>query len=379
MESSGVDGRARSLTAAPQSRRTALRRGVGLMASLAAVGRWQSEALSQAATPAGGESLRSLTREAYQAQLVADLGYTEAVTPGGTFLDSSTADVTTLQPAFATDAVSLSIVSLIYDGLVRGDVRTGQPAPTSLADWWEIAPDGRIYTFYLNQDAKWHDGVNVTAEDVQFTFDALANATDPASIFTASTESWRAIDAITFEMVAFEPYYTFLYDLPGFILPRHLWESVPFADWQGDPGATGTDPSRVVGSGPFTFHERRPGESITLVRPHCRCCPGTGRRRHRSSGSADRPGMSWRHGRRSGSCPARPSWGTSPDRCRSSTPHPYRGTPSRRRRSRTHCGPEACGGSWQSPRQVGVLPTRRRPRQGPVAQGDETNPRSGTG
>ena len=49
------------------------------------------------------------------------------------------------------------------------------PAPTGLADSWEIAPDGVTYTFHLNKDAKWHDGVDVTAADVQFSFDALAN------------------------------------------------------------------------------------------------------------------------------------------------------------------------------------------------------------
>ena len=50
------------------------------------------------------------------------------------------------------------------------------------------------------------------------------------------------------------------------IIPKHIWESVPVADWRTDPGATGQDPSRVVGSGPFKFQEWRQGESVTLVR-----------------------------------------------------------------------------------------------------------------
>ena len=62
----------------------------------------------------------------------------------------------------------LNVVSLIFESLVGGDSRTGQIAPTGLADYWEIAPDNRTYTFHLNKDAKWHDGVDVTAEDVQF-------------------------------------------------------------------------------------------------------------------------------------------------------------------------------------------------------------------
>ncbi len=41
---------------------------------------------------------------------------------------------------------------------------------------------------------------------------------------------------------------------------------MPVAEWRNDPGATGTDPSRVIGSGPFKFQEWRQGESVTLVR-----------------------------------------------------------------------------------------------------------------
>ena len=49
-----------------------------------------------------------------------------------------------------------------------------------------------------------------------------------------------------------------------FIVPKHIWENVPVADWRNDPGATGADPSRVIGSGPWKFQEWRQGESVTL-------------------------------------------------------------------------------------------------------------------
>jgi peptide/nickel transport system substrate-binding protein len=75
------------------------------------------------------------------------------------------------------------------------------------------------------------------------------------------------IDEDTFEVVAKEPIFTFLYELlSAYVVPKHLWEGVPVADWRHDPGATGTDPSRVVGTGPFKFQEWRQGESVTLVR-----------------------------------------------------------------------------------------------------------------
>jgi peptide/nickel transport system substrate-binding protein len=227
-------------------------------------------ALAQDATPAAtGEPTRSLTREEFTTQLVEELGYTEAATPGGTFIDSNTADIQTMHPFLAEEETSIAVVGLVFEQLVGGDVRNGQPAPTGLADSWEIASDGVTYTFYLNKDAKWHDGVDVTADDVQFSFDALANP-DTGSVYTGtfldSVDSWRAIDDETFEVVAKEPLYTLLYDLVAYIVPKHIWESVPVADWRNDPGATGVDPSRVIGSGPFKFQEWRQGESVTLVR-----------------------------------------------------------------------------------------------------------------
>jgi peptide/nickel transport system substrate-binding protein len=239
-----------------------------LMVATMLVAPWS--ALAQDATPAtGGAPIKSLTREEFQQQLVEEMGYTEAATPGGTFIDSNTADIQTVHPFLAEEAASLGIVGLIYEQLVGGDVRNGQPAPTGLADSWEIAPDGVTYTFHLNKDAKWHDGVDVTAEDVKFSFDALSNP-DTGSTYTGSfndsVKSWRVVDDDTFEVVAKEPLYTFLYDLVAYIVPKHIWENVPYKEWRTDPGATGTDPSRVIGSCPFKFKEWKQGQSVTLVR-----------------------------------------------------------------------------------------------------------------
>jgi peptide/nickel transport system substrate-binding protein len=228
-------------------------------------------ALAQDATPAaGGEPIRSLTREEFRAQLQEDMQYTEAATPGGTLVDSNIADIQSVQPFLAEESATVAIVSLIFDGLTGGDPRSGQPSPSGLADYWEISPDNRTYTFHLNKDVKWHDGTDFTAADVVFSADALANPESGSTYtgnFVDTVESWRAIDDDTFEMVAKEPVYTFLFDIQSlYVIPKHIWEDVPLADWRTDPGATGADPSRVIGTGPFKFQEWRPGESVTLVR-----------------------------------------------------------------------------------------------------------------
>jgi len=83
-----------------------------------------------------------------------------------------------------------------------------------------------------------------------------------------STESYRVIDDYTFEIKSKGRLVTFLFDSPGsvVIIPKHIWESVPPENWANDPGATGEDPSRVVGSGPFKFKEWVIGDHATVVR-----------------------------------------------------------------------------------------------------------------
>ena len=52
----------------------------------------------------------------------------------------------------------------IFSGLVSFDPQLNLTA--DLADRWEISSDGTTYTFYLNEDAKFHNGRAVTAQDV---------------------------------------------------------------------------------------------------------------------------------------------------------------------------------------------------------------------
>ena len=199
-----------------------------------------------------GDGFKTQTRDEFVKEIVEEMGYSDAASPGGTFIDSNVNDIQTLHPLIADDGDSLAAVGMIYEQLVGGDIRTGGPGPTGLADFWEVADDQRTYTFHLNQNAKWHDGTPVTANDVQFSFDALANPDLGSSYmqsFVDSTESWRIIDDHTFEAVAKEPLFTFLYDLVTWILPKHVWESVPVKDWRTYGGANGHDPARVIRSG----------------------------------------------------------------------------------------------------------------------------------
>ena len=52
------------------------------------------------------EPVRSPTREEFVTQLEEELGYTEAATPGGSFIDSNVNDIQTIHPLIADDADS---------------------------------------------------------------------------------------------------------------------------------------------------------------------------------------------------------------------------------------------------------------------------------
>ncbi len=188
----------------------------------------------------------------------------------GAYIVGDVADLQSVNPFLAESDPSLTVVQYVFEALFSGDPRTGEPSPCALTDYWEISPDGLTYTFHLNTAAKWHDGVDFTSADVIFSLDALA---DPATAsaytgtFLNTVASWQAIDDDTVQIVAYEPRFTVLYDLQGlFIVPKHIWESIPHDQWATDPGATGQDPSRVIGTGAFRFESWSQGQEIRLTR-----------------------------------------------------------------------------------------------------------------
>ena len=231
-----------------------------------------SVAGAQDASPeaASGEALRSMTRDDYNVLLRENFAFEDPQNQGGQVIISQTSDIATVNGLLTADYPTVYITGALFEPLVATSPIDGQIVP-ALADSWEIAPDGVTYTFHLNKDAKWHDGTDVTADDLQFTFDVALDETSPnprRSTLLQQLESYRVVDADTFEMVSKEPFATFLYDVPFsiFTMPKHIWEGVPPADWPNDPGSTGQDPARVVGTGPWKFGEWRQGESVTLLR-----------------------------------------------------------------------------------------------------------------
>ena len=144
-----------------------------------------------------------------------------------------------------------SIASLVFSGLTRLD-ECGNILP-DLATSWEITADGKQYTFHLREDAYWHDGVPVVAEDVAFTISVVQSPDYAGS--PAIARLWRdvRVTVVDEHQVRFElpePYAPFLTYTNLGILPAHVLQGMPVADL-----AKAEFNRLPIGSGPFMVSE----------------------------------------------------------------------------------------------------------------------------
>src|ERR671921_1717294 len=70
----------------------------------------------------------------------------------------------TFDPAFAAAPPDTDAVRALFEGLTDYDPKTLAPVP-AVATRWESSADGRVWTFYLRDNARWSNGEKVTADD----------------------------------------------------------------------------------------------------------------------------------------------------------------------------------------------------------------------
>ena len=201
-------------------------------------------ALAQLATPARAtpslSTTRSITHTEYLAAVRREFPFEQPEARGGHVLQAVPGDIATLNPIVGGDGFSAIVFGQIFSSIVQPSVLDGSWVP-DLADSWEVSAKGMAYTFYLNSGAKWHDGQPVTAHDCTFTLDAVLDESALSAIrsdVARVIESYRAVDDHTLELVARQPVAVLLDKSVGglAILPRHIWESIPYPEWGGSPG-----------------------------------------------------------------------------------------------------------------------------------------------
>lgn len=180
---------------------------------------------------------------------------------GGTVVVGVSADPGGLNPAITTQGGVHLICGSIFSGLVAQDFELN-PVP-DLAERWDVSTDGRIYTFHLAQNAEFHDGNPLTAEDVRFTFQEMLLKYHSRTRASLGDNLVRILTpdphTVVFEFA--RPYAAFLQliDVTNApIMPKHLYENT-------DP-LTNEYNVKPIGSGPFKFAEWAKGDRIALTR-----------------------------------------------------------------------------------------------------------------
>ncbi len=215
---------------------------------------------------------------------------------GGIFVLAASQEPKTFNPLIASDTYSSQAIDLILSPLVTVDPFTMQTIP-ALAESWTISDDRKTYKFKLREGVKFSDGVEITADDVIFTFSTIfqpALDSDGKPIVDKSTSKprlrypsryagqytignepikFKKISKYEVEFSTKKAYAPFLIDI-GFvgILPKHkLEKSTQDGSFQRSWSTqTAIDtPSEIVSSGAFMVYSYRPGERLVLkANPH---------------------------------------------------------------------------------------------------------------
>lgn len=131
-------------------------------------------------------------------------------------------DIQGLDPQITTGQPAHRVLIALFEGLVSKNPYTLEAEP-GVAENWEISEDGRVYTFYLRDDAYWSNGDQITSEDFRWSWQRaltpeLANqwnymffpilnaeAFATGEIDDFSLVGAKALDTFTFEVTLTEP------------------------------------------------------------------------------------------------------------------------------------------------------------------------------
>jgi ABC-type transport system substrate-binding protein len=192
---------------------------------------------------------------------------------GGEIIVAYKDDLATLDPAIGYDWTNWPAIKMVFDGLLDYDSGTTiQPRVAEALP--QVSADGLTYTFKIRQGVKFHNGRELTADDVAYT---MTRVLDPdtgspgagfyvgiqgAQAFmegaAASVEGIKVLDANTIEFTLTSPDVTFLNKMAlnfAFIVPKEAVET------EGENFG-----HKPTGTGPYVLNEWRSGEFLVFER-----------------------------------------------------------------------------------------------------------------
>jgi peptide/nickel transport system substrate-binding protein len=201
------------------------------------------------------------------ALLVAACGGEEK--PAGDPLRVTFAWPTFIDPAVGLDFSSSTALVNLYDSLVFPNAEGG--IDPWVAEKWEASADGLSFTFHLRKGVKFHDGSELKASDVVYSFNRLQTIGEGYAYLLANVQSATAVDDYTVEFTLPEPTGLFVPSLTRlYILNEDLVRENVLAE--GPYGAEGDYGKEWLlihdaGSGPYMVKEF-PLEEYLLMEQH---------------------------------------------------------------------------------------------------------------
>ena len=168
-------------------------------------------------------------------------------------------DVSTLDPAIGYDWQNWSIIKSLFDGLMDYKPGTTELVP-DLAESYEITNNGKTFTFKLRAGAKFHNGREVTADDVKYSIERVLDPAtqSPGAGFFGSIASMTVVDPLTIKFDLSRPDATFLHVMAinfAHVVPKEAVDEFG-ADFGHNP----------VGSGAFKLREWTLGQRLVIER-----------------------------------------------------------------------------------------------------------------
>mgnify|MGYP001578819571 CR=1 FL=1 len=180
---------------------------------------------------------------------------------GGTFREGTLTEPRFLNPLYASTDTDRDLVNLVFSKLIRYD-HEGKTA-MDLAEGVEVSDDGKAYTVRLRSGVRWHNGADVSADDVVFTIKTIQDPEYQSPL----RPNWQGVaveklNDLTVRFTLRQPYAPFIENLALGIIPEHLWRKIP------REAAVLSDLNlKPVGTGPYRFRKltRQEDGTITAV------------------------------------------------------------------------------------------------------------------
>ena len=198
---------------------------------------------------------------------------------GGVFYCATISNPKKWNDVTAHETSTTQYTGLMLEGMVSTNPVTVALEP-ELAKSWDVSDDGLTITFHLRQGLKWSDGEPFTADDVIFTFnDLYLNEdveTDTRDILKLPDDSYPVVtkvDDYTVQVKTSVVFRPILNSMGSNILPKHalakyvhkLNPDVKVGTFNSAWGLD-TDPSELVGMGPFIVESYAPDQNVTMRR-----------------------------------------------------------------------------------------------------------------